>query len=322
MTSTAHSSSNTAANIAALCQACVVGDVAQITTLLTTDSGIVNATDVEGFSPLLLATSYNMTAAVSALISSKATVNQFDLSGKCSPLFLAAQCGHVEITQMLLKARASPNTALDHVSPLILACKKGHLEVVECLIEARGSVNFTTQDNMTALYTASREGFDDVVAILLSHGATKSMELDCDSYTPLLIAAYYGHTNVVRELINHGCRIDAADSAGCTSLHLASSGGHLNVVEEILGEETVSAARNGDFERAAALSKTLHCDLNRRQRDGATPFFLAAQEAYLDCMQLLVDCGADVRLRFICWCNDERCALKMLTKETSALMLR
>ena len=141
-----------AAEIVELCRACVVGDVARVGELVKKHPPIVNATDSEGFSPLLLATSYNMVGVVRVLIASKAAINQFDLAHKCSPLLLAAQCGHTEIATLLLAANASANTRLDHVSPLILASKKGRagLGVVRFVVRMAAvcgqqlSINSTT----------------------------------------------------------------------------------------------------------------------------------------------------------------------------------
>jgi ankyrin repeat protein len=178
-----------ATEIVQLCRACVVGNVKEVGELVTKHPAIINATDSEGFSPLLLATSYNMVSVVRVLIANKAAINQFDLAHKCSPLLLAAQCGHAEIAELLLEAKASANTRLEHVSPLILSAKKGHTAIVEALVEARANVNFVAASGMTALYAASREGFADVVDVLLAHGGGDSIEQDTDSYTPLLIAA-------------------------------------------------------------------------------------------------------------------------------------
>ena len=302
--------------IVELCRACVVGDVAKVGTLTAKNKSIINASDSEGFSPLLLATSYNMVGVVKILIANKAAINQFDLAGKCSPLLLAAQCGHADIARLLLDARASPNTRrLDYVSPLILAAKKGHADIVESLIEARASANFVTSEGMTALYAAAREGLLDIVEMLLRHGANECLEQCKDGYTPVLIASYYGHANVVATLVDHGAHTDAADPSGCTCLHLASSGGYVEVLEVICAyvemveaddadehgaDATDLAAGHGETmgsdHRIVAFEYDVHCDINRRQRDGATAFFLAAQECYLECMELLARCGADVNV--------------------------
>jgi ankyrin repeat protein len=88
-------------SVSDLCRACVVGDVARVSDLVTRHRSALNATDSEGFSPLLLSTSYNMVGAVRVLVAHKASVNQFDRAGKCSPLLLAAQCGHGEVRTQL-----------------------------------------------------------------------------------------------------------------------------------------------------------------------------------------------------------------------------
>jgi len=285
--------------ILALCRACVVGNVAKVDTILSKNQRIVNATDGEGFSPLLLATSYNMVSVVELLLARKAAINQFDLAGKCSPLLLASQCGHAKIANILLAAKASPNSILDYVSPLILASKRGHIDIVEALVEARADVDFIATDGMTALFAASREGHTDIVDSLLRNGAERTMEQDRETYTPMLIASFYGHAPVVQLLYDSGAQVDGCDSAGCTCLHLAASGGHLEVLRVLCGYQEQIVPSTGEKvdeqDEMLEFEYNLNCDINRRQRDGATPFFLAAQENFVDCMALLARCDADVR---------------------------
>jgi hypothetical protein len=53
--------------------------------------------------------------------------------------------------------------------------------------------------------------------------------------TPLHIAAYFGHTNVVDALLrNAACDVRARTAQGCTALHVAAGRGHLAVVARLL----------------------------------------------------------------------------------------
>lgn len=286
-------------DIAELCNACVMRNIARVTEIVSRNSDFVNASDSEGFPPLLIASLYDVPSAVKILITNKASVNQFDLSKKCSPLLIAAQGGLVEITEILLEASASPNCNLQDVSPLLLASKRGHTEVVELLLENQASVNFTTPEGMTALYSATREGHADVMAMLLRNGAADTIETSVESYTPLLIASYFGHAEVVAELIQQGANMDASDDAGCTCLHLAASCGHLSVLKAILNDSRSFQHPHRDVlgqesEDCFQFTDIYRCDIDRRQEDGATAFFLASQECFIDSMHFLARCKADV----------------------------
>ena len=130
---------------------------------------------------------------------------------------------------------------------------------------------------------------------------------------------FYGHADVVQLLMDYGAHTDACDSAGCTSLHLAASGGHLEVLEAVIGYVEVVdditsvgdgddgggggaaiGSQHSDYHNSSSsivgYEYDPHCDVNRRQRDGASAFFLSAQECHTDCMELLARCGADVRM--------------------------
>jgi ankyrin repeat protein len=50
---------------------------------------------------------------------------------------------------------------------------------------------------------------------------------------PLFTAASNGHVGVVRELLEHGAKVEISDKDGWTSLYTAASNGHLEVVREL-----------------------------------------------------------------------------------------
>jgi len=74
---------------------------------------------------------------------------------------------------------------------------------------------------------------------------------------PLMLAAYYNHPLLVRELIKHGANIEVTTPVlGCTSLMLASKNGHIDVITELLaaGANYQKIDKNG--KTALELAKT------------------------------------------------------------------
>ena len=55
-----------------------------------------------------------------------------------------------------------------------------------------------------------------------------------DGYTALVAAAHYGHTRIVRALIEAGAEIDEGDGNSSTALNWAAYNGHRDVVELLL----------------------------------------------------------------------------------------
>lgn len=91
------------------------------------------------------------------------------------------------------------------------------------------------------LADAAKAGLADVTGVLLQYGAR------IDSYdglhrTPLLIAAFGGHKQVVEELASKGANLSAHDKNGRTALEMATSMGHsevqksLEVMTELIGD--------------------------------------------------------------------------------------
>lgn len=53
-------------------------------------------------------------------------------------------------------------------------------------------------------------------------------------YSPLHVAAHFGHVNMVRFLLNHGADVNAVNSHGYTPLHQAAQQGHTLIVNLLL----------------------------------------------------------------------------------------
>lgn len=102
------------------------------------------------------------------------------------------------------------------------------------------SCDYCYQDERaSAIHLASSQGHEDIVRILLEHGADPELEIEvieCEGYsskTPLQVAADSGQLSIVRLLINTGVAIDHSNSHG-TALSIASRQSRLEVVKELL----------------------------------------------------------------------------------------
>ncbi|KAK3153433.1 hypothetical protein QOZ80_2BG0172480 [Eleusine coracana subsp. coracana] len=96
---------------------------------------------------------------------------------------------------------------------------------------------------------------------------------DRHSRTPLHLAAWAGHVEVVRCLCKHKADVGAAAMDDTAAIHFASQKGHVEVVRELLASGASVKAKN---------------------RKGLTALHLAAQNSHLDLVKYLVKKGSDI----------------------------
>ncbi|MDQ2841281.1 MAG: ankyrin repeat domain-containing protein [Acidobacteriota bacterium] len=99
-----------------------------------------------------------------------------------------------------------------------------------------------------------------------------------DGWTPLHLAAFFGHPELAKGLLNHGAAIDSRSTNPMqnTPLHAAAAGGNLALVRLLL--------ENG-------------ADANARQHGGWSALHSAAQAGDLEMIEVLLVNGAQVNAR-------------------------
>lgn len=124
---------------------------------------------------------------------------------------------------------------------------------------------------------------------------TKSINSDCSS--PLMVAAYYGHTELAKYLLEHKAKVKDVDLYSCSTLAYAAIGGKCEMVNLLLDNGAkidsvdsfgstplLHAIRHGHQELAVALIKK-GADYKLLDKQGVGVLHLAAQ---YDC-ELVVD---------------------------------
>jgi uncharacterized protein len=187
-----------------------------------------------------------------------------------------------------------------HDPALFEAIKAGELGRVKELITANPAlVNARTEKNESAILTAVYHRRKEIANLLVARGAALSLFEACAA----------GEFDRVEQLIASGTAVNAFSDDGWTPLHLAAFFGHPKVAELLLAHAADVAARsrnaNGNTPLHAALAANQKmvaglligtgADVNAADAAGWRPLHLAAANNNLDAMKALIAQGAEVR---------------------------
>ena len=134
-------------------------------------------------------------------------------------------------------------------TPLMEASREGHEEMVALLLSQGADINSQTEETQeTALTLACCGGFLEVADFLIKAGAN----LELGASTPLMEAAQEGHLELTKYLLESNASVNAQSGTGDTALTYACENGHTDVADLLLkfGAELVSF---------------FHCIIRRRQ---------------------------------------------------------
>lgn len=152
-------------------------------------------------------------------------------AGIYDDMLVAIKRGSAADVSELLKRGLDPNIVdREGYSLLMLAVRDGNEEIVDVLLAAKANPNARNANGDTALRLAAFRGSRPMVERLVKAKALVNMP----GWTPLIYAAFNGHTDVVGYLLDHGAEIDARADNGFTALTAAARGGHEETVALLL----------------------------------------------------------------------------------------
>jgi ankyrin repeat protein len=135
------------------------------------------------------------------------------------------------------------------------ACAAGELERVERLLEGR-ALNDYSADGWTPLHLAAFFGHTKVAELLLSHEADVSARSrNPNGNTPLHAALAGNHKFVAGLLIGRGADVNAADAAGWRPLHLAAANNNMDAVKALIAQGADVSAANGEGKTALSIAQ-------------------------------------------------------------------
>ena len=187
-------------------------------------------TDDEVSQKMISASRDNGLVALEQLLQHPRNPNVASNDGK-TPLFHAAELGHVGLIELLLEAGTKtdqPEFARRR-TPLFVAACNDHLDTVRVLVEHGAAKDQAANDGATPLFVAAETGNLDIVRFLVEAGAAKDQAAN-NGATPLMIAAEAGNLDIVRFLVEAGAAKDLTANNGATPLMIAAEAGNLDIV--------------------------------------------------------------------------------------------
>jgi ankyrin repeat protein len=228
----------------------------------------VNAPSHQNRTPIYLAASRGMLAAVDVLLQQGADVHcTVPVDHGQNVLFAAALFGQTEVLEVLLCSSEGQRLLSSRDShdrtPLIATAGFGNAsvrDVLAMLLHHGADVHAVDAAGATALHMAACNKHNPsgaAIALLLRHGAAVDA-LHSTGVTPLAMAALSGDVRCVQELLDAGADVSAVSASGWTVLHSAAQSKQPGVLQLLLAHSAGAAAANIDSVHAA-LSGQCEC---------------------------------------------------------------
>jgi len=162
-----------------------------------------------------------------------------------SPLHYSAEAGHVQITKVLLKAKANPDIPDgERKVPLHLAIEENHTEVVDILLHSKAATdlgNYRIGLNSSPLLDAVYRN-DHEMALKLIRARANINLAGKNEMTSLHLAVRAKHVPMAHMLVAEGCDITLCTS-GMTAADLATKNGLHELASLLLGGNPSQHAR-------------------------------------------------------------------------------
>eukprot|EP01137_Pigoraptor_chileana_P032092 Opistho-2@20915 len=239
--------------------ACVNTRLDHLRILLLSSGVDVLADDDQGRSALQWAACSPSSECLVLLLETMSThVNKGDARGY-TPLHMAAMSSRVDATDKLLAAGANPHaTDKNGATALHWATSEGCVAIMEILIAHGARIDATDAMGAEPLHYAAQKNHQEAAALLIDRGAS----LDCEDFfgrRPLVWSVVTGDANMCAYLLEKGASIGAKDANGSCALHYAAHKGHADCCRTLLASRANANA----------------VDLNRQ-----TPLIYAAQAGH------------------------------------------
>lgn len=252
------------------------------------------------------------TKIMKTLINYGANLNEVDVNGQ-TPIILAT----LENQPALVSAMVDLGADMDFIdnncyTAVAYAVKKNLSELVDLFLRKNAATHILDTNGRSIFSIACLFNSKQALASLMERGLDE-MHRDNSGWTPLHEASYSGHLAIAQMLIDYGSELDACDNDGKTSVFYACQEGHLDMVQLLVmrGASLCVRSHQGVSPMRVAtlynrrhiceylLQQPTNIDINYVDTDGRTMLFNLIQTNgnNLDTIELLLSHGASVMTR-------------------------
>lgn len=154
-----------------------------------------------------------------------------------------------------------------------IALKQDDAAAVNQLLRRGFDPNTRSPDGQDPLYLALRDASLKAAEALIDWPKTKLETRNAVDESPLMMAALKGHTQLARKLVAKGADVN---KTGWAPLHYAATHGHLEIISLLLDN---------------------HAYIDAESPNGTTPLMMAAFYGTPAAVKLLLESGADAKLK-------------------------
>jgi ankyrin repeat protein len=228
------------------------------------------------------------------MIAAGADVNVAQGDGT-TPLHWAVYKVDADLARALLARGAKPDVMNNYgSSPLAEAVKVANARLVEMLLDAGSNAEVPNQEGQTSLMLAARAGSLDIAKLLVRHGANVNAQEKWRGQTALMWAADAGSAELTRFLIDNKADVNARALANDWPSQLTAE--PRNQYRPTGGlTPLLYAARSGCTDCVQALLDA-GANPNRPNPDGVTPLMVAIDNFAFDTAKVLFERGANPHL--------------------------
>nr|XP_033770054.1 protein phosphatase 1 regulatory inhibitor subunit 16B [Geotrypetes seraphini]XP_033770055.1 protein phosphatase 1 regulatory inhibitor subunit 16B [Geotrypetes seraphini]XP_033770056.1 protein phosphatase 1 regulatory inhibitor subunit 16B [Geotrypetes seraphini]XP_033770058.1 protein phosphatase 1 regulatory inhibitor subunit 16B [Geotrypetes seraphini] len=186
---------------------------------------------------------------------------------------------------------------------LLEASQRNDVEEVCKLLNNKVDPNLCNEDGLTSLHQCCIDNFEEIIKLLLSHGANANAR-DNELWTPLHAAATCGHINLVRLLMQHGADLLAVNADGNMPYDLCEDEPTLDFIETCMAYQGITQEKINEMRAAPEQQMISNIrdliadgqDLNA-VNEGAALLHIAGAHGYIRAAEILLEHGAKVDIK-------------------------